>query len=84
MLLYNLLKIFMSFSFDLISDLHLETWNKRFDWEGQPTSQICVVAGDISRDRALVIDALEQLSEAYNVVLYIDGNVEHKDYYGHI
>jgi hypothetical protein len=32
----------------------------------------------------LVIDALEQLSEAYNVVLYIDGNVEHKDYYGHI
>jgi hypothetical protein len=74
----------MAFSFDLISDLHLETWSERFNWENQPTSPICVVAGDISCDRALAIDTLEQLSEAYNVVIYIDGNAEHEYYSGGI
>ena len=69
----------MIFSFDLISDLHRETWTN-FDWEGQPTAPFCVVAGDIARDRALVIDTLEQLSEVYQGVFYIDGNDEHKDY----
>ena len=70
----------MLFSFDLISDLHRESWS-HFDWTGQPTSPYCVVAGDIARDRALVIDTLEHLSECYKAVFYIDGNDEHKDYY---
>lgn len=69
----------MIFSFDLISDLHRETWPE-FSWEGLPTAQYCIVAGDIARDRALVIDTLEQLSEVYRGVFYIDGNGEHKDY----
>ena len=47
----------MNFSFDLISDLHVETWNE-FDWSGQATSPYCVVAGDVARDRSLLIDAL--------------------------
>lgn len=74
----------MSFSFDLISDLHVDAGNKPIEWAGQSTAQICVVAGDIAQDRALVIDTLEQLGEAYNVVLYIDGNTEHKNYYGRL
>ena len=69
----------MIFSFDLISDLHRETWS-HFDWEGQPTAPYCIVAGDVARDRALVIDTLEQLSDVYQGVFYIDGNDEHKDY----
>jgi len=69
----------MLFNFDLISDIHRETWN-HFDWSGQPTASFCIVAGDIARDRALVIDTLEQLSEVYQGVFYIDGNDEHKDY----
>ena len=69
----------MIFNFDLISDIHRETWN-HFDWSGQPTAPYCIVAGDIARDRALVIDTLEQLSEVYQGVFYIDGNDEHKDY----
>ena len=69
----------MLFNFDLISDIHRETWN-HFDWSGQPTAPFCIVAGDIARDRALVIDTLEQLSEVYQGVFYIDGNDEHKDY----
>jgi|GEM_PF-2475438 len=70
----------MTFSFDLISDLHIESWTKQIDWSCQPTAPYCVVAGDIARDRALVIDTLEQLGEAYSGVFYIDGNDEHKDH----
>jgi predicted phosphodiesterase len=66
-------------NFDLISDIHRETWDY-FDWSGQPTSQYCIVAGDIARDRALVIDTLTHLSKVYTGVFYIDGNDEHKDY----
>jgi UDP-2,3-diacylglucosamine pyrophosphatase LpxH len=69
----------MNFTFDLISDIHRETWPD-FDWTGLPTSQYCVVAGDIARDRLLVIDTLSKLSSVYQGVFYIDGNDEHKDY----
>jgi hypothetical protein len=30
----------MLFAFDLISDLHVDTWPKPFDWTGQATSPI--------------------------------------------
>lgn len=69
----------MRMHFDLISDLHVETW-PHFDWTGQPTSPYCIVAGDIARDRALVVDTLEHLGSVYKGVFYIDGNAEHKDY----
>jgi predicted phosphodiesterase len=69
----------MVLSFDLISDLHVETW-PLIDWSGVPTAQYCVVAGDVARDRAMVIDTLERLSEVYKGVFYIDGNDEHKDF----
>ena len=64
--------------FDLISDLHLDTWQSEFDWSGQSTSPICVVAGDVSRDRRRTIDTLRHLGQCYQLVLYIDGNDEHK------
>lgn len=67
----------MTFSFDLISDLHVETWNS-FDWEGQPTSPYCVIAGDVSRDRTVLVDSLKHLSQHYAGVFYIDGNDEHR------
>ena len=67
----------MSFSFDLISDLHVETWNS-FDWTGQATSPYCVVAGDIGRDPAAVEDTLQHLSQCYRGIFYIDGNDEHR------
>lgn len=68
----------MRLSFDLISDLHVETWDQPFDWEGQATAMLCVVAGDISRDRAVMRDTLEKLSERYRAVIFIDGNDEHR------
>lgn len=66
-------------SFDLISDLHIETWDTPLDMDGQQTSVFCVVAGDISRDRDIVKETLTHLGQCYKMVLYIDGNEEHKD-----
>jgi predicted phosphodiesterase len=68
----------MKLAFDLISDLHIETWDESFDWTGMPTSMLCVVAGDISRDRDTVIKTLRHLGECYRAVFYIDGNDEHR------
>jgi predicted phosphohydrolase len=67
----------MHISFDLISDLHLESWPES-DWQGIATSPFCIVAGDVAHDYTLVQSTLEQLSEQYQAVLYIDGNEEHK------
>lgn len=69
----------MTFAFDLISDLHVETWDD-FDWTDQPTSPYCVVAGDVSRDHDLVIKTLKHLSKCYAGVFYIDGNDEHRNH----
>lgn len=71
----------MTFAFDLISDLHVETWPD-FDWAGQATSPYCIVAGDVARDRTVLIDALTHLGQCYpGGVFYVDGNEEHKNYY---
>ena len=70
----------MSFAFDLISDLHGETWPE-FVWTGQATSAYCVVAGDLARDRNTVLDMLRHLGQCYQAVFYIDGNDEHRYYY---
>lgn len=67
----------MSFSFDLISDLHIESW-PNFDWSNQATSPYCVVAGDVARDPDLVAKTLRHLGECYAGVFYIDGNEEHR------
>lgn len=69
----------MKFSFDLISDLHVETW-PRFDWTGIATSPVAVVAGDIAQDRNDLVEVLTHLGKNYQAVFYIDGNLEHTNY----
>jgi predicted phosphodiesterase len=71
----------MHFAFDLISDLHVESWDN-FDWTGQPTAPYCVVAGDVARDRTRLVEILTHLGECYHGgVFYIDGNDEHREHY---
>lgn len=72
----------MTFAFDLISDLHVETWGGQLDWSGRATSPVCVVAGDIARDRSIVLRTLRHLGQCYQAVFYIDGNDEHADSLG--
>jgi predicted phosphohydrolase len=74
----------MRFTFDLISDLHVDTWPETFNWVGLATSPYCVVAGDVARDRRLLIDTLRHLGRCYQGVFYIDGNDEHRDHYYNI
>jgi UDP-2,3-diacylglucosamine pyrophosphatase LpxH len=67
----------MQFSFDLISDLHVDDHN--FNWQGQATSGICIIAGDVGKNRKMVIDTLRHISSCYQAVFYIDGNDEHRN-----
>ena len=71
----------MKLAFDLISDLHIETWDQPFDWSGMATSMLCLVTGDVSKDRQVLIDTLTHLGECYRAVFYIDGNDEHRNTY---
>ena len=68
----------MTIAFDLISDLHLETWPEQFNWAGQATSPICIVAGDVARNHKIVRDVLKHLATCYAAVFYIDGKDEHR------
>lgn len=70
----------MALAFDLISDLHVETWPESFDWTDRITSPYCVVAGDIAKDRSVVLQTLAHLGRCYQAVFYIDGNDEHRNY----
>lgn len=69
----------MKLAFDLISDLHVETWDQPFDWTGMATSMLCVVAGDVAKDRQVLKQTLTHLGECYRAVFYIDGNDEHRN-----
>lgn len=69
-------------NFDLISDLHLDYWTKNTkDWKGLGTSLYCVVAGDVSRNPRLTAGFLKHLSDAYQHVMFVDGNHEHNNRY---
>lgn len=68
----------MTVAFDLISDLHLETWDNRLDLSGLATAPVCVVAGDVARDPQQVRAFLKHLATCYAAVFYIDGNDEHR------
>lgn len=69
----------MIFAFDLISDLHVDTWPK-FDWTGIATSPVAIVVGDIARDRNDLVEVLTHLGRNYQAVFYVDGNDEHTNY----
>ena len=70
----------MQLAFDLISDLHIGTWDGEFDWNGQATSPHCIVLGDVCEDRASLYKTLEHLGKCYQAVFYVDGNDEHADF----
>lgn len=67
----------MQFAFDLISDLHPESWQDDLDFANRATSLHCVVAGGISVDRKETIKLLAHLGQCYQAVFYIDGYQEH-------
>lgn len=71
----------MTFAFDLISDLHVDTYPGVFNWDHQATSPFCVIVGDIAQDRELLVDTLTKIAKCYQGAFFIDGNGEHELYY---
>lgn len=71
----------MTFSFDLISDLHVQDWPQKLQWEDQPTSPYCLLVGDVARERKELVKTLRHLARCYQAVFYIDGNEEHRDHW---
>lgn len=68
-------------NFDLISDLHIDQWSddKQINFKGLGTSLTCVVAGDVSQNIKQTRDFLYKLADsAYQAVIFIDGNHEHR------
>ena len=53
----------MKIHFDLISDLHVDSWDEQFSWEGKATSPYAVVIGDVSRERADMRPVLQELAK---------------------
>lgn len=74
----------MQLTFDLISDLHLETWNEPFDWSGRATSTYAVIAGDVCKDRNKLLNCLTEIGKNYQAVFYLDGNDEHKNHFDNL
>lgn len=65
----------MELTLDLISDLNIID---SFEWEGQPESLMCMVAGNICSDRQVLYDTLQHLSKQYKHVFFVDGPLDHK------
>ena len=71
----------MTLNFDLISDLYIDSVDD-FTWEGKATSLFCIVAGNISNDHQVLFHFLEYLSQYYEAVFFIDGDLEHDRFDG--
>lgn len=71
----------MKLNFDLISDLYLDTLED-FTWEGKATSLFCIVAGNISKDHAVLFGFLDYIAQFYEGVFFIDGDLEHDNFNG--
>ena len=68
----------MKIHFDLISDLHVDSWNEEFSWEGKATSPYAVVIGDVTRERSNLHPVLKEISKHYLMTMFVDGNDEHR------
>lgn len=76
--------------FDIVSDLHIDQWSTKYKnlypcgeikdipyTFGKSTSDYLIVAGDISDSLEESINYLENISEYYKNILFVDGNHEH-------
>lgn len=70
--------------FDLISDLHVDYWDKtdyQYDWKKMKNQDSVIISGDIADSLDTTIIELKKACESYTTVLYIYGNHEATMYY---
>ena len=74
----------MTLGFDLVSDLHVDYWEKtdyQYDWAKMKKQNSVIIAGDISDSIDSTIVELKKACEIYETVLYVYGNHEATMYY---
>ena len=77
-------------SLDIVSDLHIDQWDSSLNIKNpcgevsdsvykfnKTNNRILVIAGDISDEIDLSVNYLNEVSEYYERVLFVDGNHEH-------
>ena len=83
-----------SYSFDIVSDLHIDQWstdynnpypcgpiiNKPFEFNNI-NSEYLIIAGDISDSIDDSVNFLNTISKHYKKILFVDGNHEHVNKY---
>lgn len=62
-------------SFDVLSELRLQP-EESFNWEGKQTSLYCLVPGNVSKYPRTVVQTLSHLTNHYQGVFYVPGNLE--------
>lgn len=55
-----------------------------FSWSGKNTSLYCIVAGNITADRTILFEFLDEIQHYYHAVFFIDGDLEHSCYEGNL
>lgn len=65
----------MNIGFDVISDLNL-TAEDSFNWEDKATSLYLIIAGNISDDLRVIHQTLVHLSQFYQGIFYVSGELE--------
>ena len=78
---------------EIVSDLHIDQWDPKFnisnpcgEVKNSPlkwnlSDNILVIAGDISDDLDRTCKYLNELSNYYSTILFVDGNHEHVNHY---
>jgi hypothetical protein len=81
-------------SLDISSDLHIDQWDKRYKMAypcgkvktspikfSQTKNRILIVAGDVSDDLDISLNYLDEISQFYDRILFVDGNHDHVSAY---
>lgn len=73
---------------DLVSDLHVDFWEPEFAYEWKtnktPNSVGVIIAGDVADTLDTTITELNKACDAYEWVLYVDGNHEATHHYDNL
>lgn len=65
--------------FDLISNLHIETWSpdQQVKWQGLGTSLVALVLGNVSASLNKSYQTVIEISKHYKHLIFLDGDLEH-------
>lgn len=63
--------------FDILSELRLEP-EESFNWENKASSLYCLVSGNVSAYPRTVVQTLSHLTNHYQGVFYVPGNLEYQ------